>query len=172
MELINNDDGTWTLSKVSELEHLMLSRLPESADSTGCEEASNRLFPSPISPEAGLDNEKKSSADSDWKEYIEPELRVEFRDSLKIVADDLGQAQKAKDEEVDCYEFNIPTAHADHWCSALNQARIVIHYSYNLPDEDGVLDMDPNPEKWMATLQSEIYGMLMEFLIKKVLWVA
>ncbi|MDE0570362.1 MAG: DUF2017 family protein [Verrucomicrobiales bacterium] len=172
MELINNDDGTWTLSKVSELEHLMLSRLPESADSTGCEEADNRLFPSPISPEADLDNEKKSSADSDWKEYIEPELRVEFRDSLKIVADDLGKAQMAKDEEVNCYEFNIPTAHADYWCSALNQARIVIHYRYNLPDEDGVLDMDPNPEEWMATLQSEIYGMLMEFLIKKVLWVA
>ncbi|MDP6859291.1 MAG: DUF2017 family protein [Verrucomicrobiales bacterium] len=172
MELINNDDGTWTLSKVSELEHLMLSRLPESADSTGCEEAGNRLFPSPISPGADLDNEKKSSADSDWKEYIEPELRVEFRDSLKIVADDLGKAKMAKDEEGSCYQFNIPTAHADHWCSALNQARIVIHYRYNLPAEDGVLDMDPNPETWMATLQSEIYGMLMEFLIKKVLWVA
>ena len=71
MELIKNDDGTWTLSKVSELEHLMLSRLPESADSTGCEDATERLFPSPISPDADLDYEKKSSADSDWKEYIE-----------------------------------------------------------------------------------------------------
>jgi hypothetical protein len=172
MELIKNDDGTWTLSKVSELEHLMLSRLPESADSTGCEDATERLFPSPISPDADLDYEKKSSADSDWKEYIEPELRVNFRDSLKIVADDLGKARFSKDEEVNCYELIIPTAHADHWCSALNQARIVIHYRYNLPDEDGVLDMDPNPEKWMATLQSEIYGMLMEFLIKKILWVA
>jgi hypothetical protein len=40
-----------------------------------------------------------------------------------------------------------------------------------LPDEDGDMDMSPNPEKWMATLQSEIYGMLMEFLIKKVLWI-
>ena len=48
MELIKNDDSTWTLNKVSELEHLMLSRLPDSADPTGCEEASDRLYPSPI----------------------------------------------------------------------------------------------------------------------------
>ena len=67
MELINNDDSTWTLFKVSELEHLMLTRLPESADSTGCEEASSRLFPSPIAPGSDLDKEKKSYAESQFE---------------------------------------------------------------------------------------------------------
>lgn len=169
MELVKNNDGTWSLCQVSELEHLMLSRLPESADPTGCEEACNRLFPSPIASSAELDDAKKSSAESDWQEYIEPELRTEFRDSLKIVTDDLGKAQVVKNNETPFYEFNIPTAHADHWCSALNQARLVIHHRHDLPCEDGTMDPDPNPEQWMATLQSEIYGMLMELLIKKVL---
>ena len=171
MELIKNDDSTWTLNKVSELEHLMLSRLPDSADPTGCEEASDRLYPSPIAPDAEVDDDKSFTLENDWKEFIEPELRSDFRDSLKVVADDLGKSSMTKEGELNQYEFIIPTAHANHWCSALNQARIVIHHRYDLPSEDGLLDMDPNPEKWMATLQSEIYGMLMEFLIKKVLWI-
>ncbi|MEC7223785.1 MAG: DUF2017 family protein [Verrucomicrobiota bacterium] len=171
MELIKNNDSTWTLSKVSELEHLMLSRLPESADPSDCEQALDRLFPSPLAPDADLDGDKSFSLENDWEEYIKPELRVEFRDALKIVADDLGKSKMTKEGDLNHYQFIIPTAHANHWCSALNQARIVIHHKYDLPDEDGVMDMSPNPEKWMATLQSEIYGMLMEFLIKKVLWI-
>ena len=171
MELIKNNDSTWTLSKVSELEHLMLSRLPESADPSDCEQALDRLFPSPLAPDADLDGDKSFSLENDWEEYIKPELRVEFRDALKIVADDLGKSNMTKEGDLNHYQFIIPTAHANQWCSALNQARIVIHLKYDLPDEDGVMDMSPNPEKWMATLQSEIYGMLMEFLIKKVLWI-
>ena len=58
MELIKNDDSTWTLSKVSELEQLMLSRIPESADPNGCERALDRLYPSPIAPDANLEAEK------------------------------------------------------------------------------------------------------------------
>jgi hypothetical protein len=32
------------------------------------------------------------------------------------------------------------------------------------------MESGPVSVEWMAMLQSEIYGMLMEFLIKKVLW--
>ena len=170
MELIKNDDSTWTLSKVSELEPLMLSRIPDSADPNGCDRALDRLYPSPIAPDADLDADKSFDLENDWDEFIKPDLQIEFKDALKIVADDLGKSIMPREGDLNLYQFISPTAHANHWCSALNQARIVIHHKYDLPDEDGVMDMSPNPEKWMATLQSEIYGMLMEFLIKKVLW--
>ena len=103
MELIKNDDSTWTLSKVSELEHLMLSRLPDSADPTGCEEASDRLYPSPIAPDAEVDDDKSFTLENDWKEFIEPELRSDFRDSLKVVADDLGKSSMTKEGELNQY---------------------------------------------------------------------
>lgn len=170
MELHNHDDGTWSLRKVTELEHLMLTRLPGAADPTGCEEAQNRLYPSPIAPTADISDRDSAGAENDWREYIEPELRIAFRDALKVVSDDLSQAKAAEEDSTTLYEFNIPKAHADHWCSALNQARLVIHHRHDLPDEDGEMDDDPNPEKWMAMLQSEIYGILMEFLITRVLW--
>ena len=38
-----------------------------------------------------------------------------------------------------------------------------------LPDEDGIMGDDPDAEKWMAMLQSEIYSIIMEFLVTRVL---
>lgn len=171
MELINHDDGTWSLGKVSELEHLMLTRLPAAADPTGCEEAQNRLYPSPLAPTADVDDNTSAGLEEDWREYIVPDLRQSFGDALKIVSDDLARGELVTDGETTAYDFNIPKAHADHWCSALNQARLVLHYRHNLPDQDGELDGDLDPEKWMAMLQTEIYSILMSFLITRVLWI-
>lgn len=170
MELINHDDGTWSLLKVTELEHLMLNRIPDAADPSDCEEAQHRLYPSPIAPTANVDEHDEADAVSDWKEYIEPDLRSEFRDSLKIVADDLGGAAERSIDGATFYQINVPKAHADHWCSALNQARLVIHHRHALPNEDVEMDSDPDAEKWMAMLQSEIYSIVMEFLVTCVLW--
>ena len=170
MELINHNDGTWSLRKVSELEHLMLSRLPEAADPTDCEAAQHRLYPSPIAPTADVDESDATIATDEWREYIEPDLRSSFRDALKIVADDLGGASKRNVKGATFYQINVPKAHADHWCNALNQARLVIHHRHRLPTEDGEMDDDPDAEKWMAMLQSEIYSIIMEFLVTRVLW--
>ena len=169
MELINHEDSTWSLRKVTELEHLMLTRIPEAADASDCEDAQHRLFPSPIAPTAKIDEQKEAEAASDWKEYIEPDLREAFRDALKVVADDIGGAAEKRIDGATYYQINVPKAHADHWCSALNQARLVIHHRHALPDEDGEMDHDPDAEKWMAMLQSEIYSIVMEFLVTRVL---
>ena len=104
-------------------------------------------------------------------EEQERQEREQFGDALKIVRDDLGSANVVdEDGGSSFYEINVPRAHADHWCSALNQARLVLHHRHDLPDEDGEMDHDPDAEKWMAMLQSEIYGILMEFLVTSVLW--
>lgn len=147
----------------------MLTRLPDAADPSDCQEAQHRLFPSPIAPTADLPDAEETEAREEWREYIEPDLREQFGDALKVVGDDLGGAKMAEEDGATFYEINVPKAHADHWCSALNQARLVLHYRFDLPDEDGDMDSDPDAEKWMAMLQSEIYGILMEFLVKSVL---
>jgi len=171
MELLNHDDGTWSLRKVSELEHLMLSRIVGAADPVDCGEAERRLYPSPIIPGAPLAPDEVVSADADWEEYIEPDLREAFRGALEVVGSDIAKATSSNTKEGNLfYEINVPKTHADDWCSALNQARLVIHYRHDLPDEDGEVGDDLDPEMWMAMLQSEIYGIIMDFLVTSVLW--
>jgi hypothetical protein len=170
MELLNHDDGTWSLRKVSELEQLMLSRILEAADPRDCDGAAQRLYPSPISPDASLGSRTVAAAEEDWREYIEPDLRLAFKNSLDVVEADIAGATATVEEGNTVFEINVPKSHADDWCSALNQARLVIHHRHDLPDEDGEMGDDPDPEKWMAMLQSEIYSILMDFLVTSVMW--
>ena len=109
--------------------------------------------------------------EKDWREFIVPDLKDAFGESLGVVSEDLSRAEFVSDGEITAYRLSVPKDHSEHWCSALNQARLVLHHRHRLPDEDGELEGDPDPEQWMAMLQSEIYGILMEFLITKVLWI-
>lgn len=170
MELLNHDDGTWSLRKITELEHLMLNRIVDAADPSDCDAAARRLHPSPIAPGASVAPDELASAEADWEEYIEPDLRAAFRGSLDVVGSDVATATQSTKGGNVLYEIEVPKAHAEDWCSALNQARLVIHCRYDLPDEDGEMGRDSDPETWMAMLQSEIYGIVMEFLVTSVLW--
>ncbi len=60
----------------------MLTRLPAAADPTGCEEAQNRLYPSPLAPDAEVDKSTSEGLEEDWREYIVPDLRQSFGDAL------------------------------------------------------------------------------------------
>lgn len=170
MELTSHNDGTWSLERVSELEYLMLSRIQESADPTGCDEALDRLYPSPVTASAKLDQQEVMSIEEDWGEYAGPDIRDTFGKALRIVVSDIESASVEDVDGIDYYTITVQDAHAESWCSALNQARLVLHHRHNLPAEAGEMESGPVSEEWMAMLQSEIYGMLMEFLIQKVLW--
>ncbi len=171
MELISHNDGSWSLRKVSELEYLMLSRIQESADPAGCNEACSRLYPSPVTATADLDQQDTWSIEADWREYTEPDLRKGFGKAIQTVAADIESAAIERVSGVDFYEINVPKIHAEYWCSALNQARLVSHYRHDLPAEPGEISKAPGSEEWMAMLQSEIYGVIMEFLVTRVLWI-
>jgi len=171
MELISHNDGTWSLSKVSELEYLMLSRIQESADPAGCNEACSRLYPSPLAATADLDQQETLSIEADWREYTEPDLRKGFDKALQTVATDIESVTIERVAGENFYEINVPQIHAECWCSALNQARLVSHYRHNLPAEAGEIGTGAGSEEWMAMLQSEIYGIIMEFLVTRVLWI-
>ena len=170
MELISHDEGTWSLNRVSGLEYLMLSRIQESADPSGCDEALDRLYPSPVTSTAKLDPQAVMSIEEDWGEYAGPDIRAGFGKALRTVVSDIASACVEDVDGVDYYTITVPDVHAESWCSALNQARLVLHHRHDLPAEAGEMDSGPVSEEWMAMLQSEIYGMLMEFLIQKVLW--
>ena len=48
MRLISNDDGTWEIQRMREMEFLMLSRLEQAADTSESPGARERLFPTPL----------------------------------------------------------------------------------------------------------------------------
>lgn len=170
MELRRHSDGRWSLEKVSELEYLLLSRIQQAADPSDCEKAIERLYPSPIAPTAGLDKAAALSIEEDWSEYTGPEIRHAFNKALDVVAADISSASIWDSDGYDYYSMTLADSHAESWCSALNQARLVLHYRHDLHSDMEEMGTNPVSEEWMVVLQSEIYGMIMEFLIKEVLW--
>ena len=146
----------------------MLERIHEAADTTNHPEARKRLFPSLLAGEPETPSDKQ--AIEDWEEYIQPDLESQFRSAVDTVLADLRAAVPDTDEEdaSTVRHIRIPNDHADAWCSALNQARLALHAKHHLPDDDK--DGPEEFDNWLPLLQSEIYGVIMEFLIRSVLW--
>lgn len=170
MELVENKDGTWTLRRMQDLEKLLLERVVEAANYEESPKARKRLFPGPVRGDVPGGDEDGDSINTDWEELVEPELEAGFRESLDVVEGDLEKIKKRRGTKGATYEISVPKAHADDWCKALNQARLVLHEQFDLPDPEETLDDDPGEGKWMAMLQSEIYGVIMEFLVTRILW--
>ena len=168
MRLISRDDGMWEIQRVRELEFLMLSKLEQAADPSGSDAARDRLFPSPLGRPAMDDREDEMVAD--WQDLVQPDLEAQFKTSLGVVVEDLqGLRGRKRNGEME-YRLEVPKKHANDWCSALNQARIVLHERYELPDEDEDFDLGGGHERWLALVQSEVYGNIIEFLVRRVLW--
>ena len=175
MELAIHNDGTWSLGKLHALERLLLERVIDAANPKDCSTAQERLFPHILGHPPVTDEEEKQ--DEEWKEYVQPDLQQHFNSALDVVAADLKTITKKRSKHGDLFSLTVPKKHADQWCSALNQARLVLHERFKLPDgesPDRFLeseDEEPDAEgKWMAMLQSEIYSHIMEFLVTRVLW--
>ncbi len=171
MELVENKDGTWSLRRMHDLEKLLLEKIGEAAAYGDSEEARERLFPRPVREDAPGSDEDGDDISADWKELIEPELAARFRGSLEVVEEDLKEIKKRKSGKSSSYEISVPKSHANDWCNALNQARLVLHEKFDLPEPAEQLEGDPGEGKWMAMLQSEIYGVIMEFLVTRILWI-
>lgn len=173
MELAVHNNGTWSLRKLHALEKLLIERIIESADASACPEAMGRLYPYLLGRPPLDDEEEKQN--EEWREYVQPDLRDQFNSNLNVVSEDLKMMRQTRRKDGDQYALTVPKKHADQWCGALNQARLVLHERFRLPDPDNPSsedesDFDDTEGKWMAMLQSEIYGHIMEFLVTRVLW--
>ncbi|MEM9481425.1 MAG: DUF2017 family protein [Verrucomicrobiota bacterium] len=171
MELVANMDGTWSMQKLHDMEKLLLEKIREAADYSDSEKAKERIFPTPVRDD-GKPDEDADAIRGDWGELVRPELASLFEDALGVVEDDLKKMKKSRaGKKGERYEISVPKAHANQWCQALNQARLVLHEKHALPEQNEMLDGEIPEGKWMAMLQSEIYGVIMEFLVTRVLWI-
>lgn len=148
----------------------LLRQIPTSADPLGGDAANvdpdgvrraqDRLFSGPADP-----GEKEIC--SEWKLYVEPELRKLFRSATETVTEDLKQLNE-KEKPFANRTLRIPLEHADSWLSALNQARLALHARYDFTDAE-LCDHERSPaasRRDLSLFQVNFYGFIQEFIVR------
>ena len=159
MKIQRLDAKTIALEEIDGLISELLRQIPASADPSGSEAATERLYPSPTEG-------REPEADADWREYVEPGLRELFLDAVSVVREDL------KDFPVKppagSRALMLPVKHLDAWIHALNQARLALaarhgfterELEHEIPAEGG--------ERAFALFQIHFYGLLQEFFLRQ-----
>jgi Domain of unknown function (DUF2017) len=139
----------------------LLRQIPASADTSGAPAAEQRLFSSPT-------NGNETEFCSEWKMYVEPELRRLFQTATETVAADLQQLN-GKEKSLANRTLRIPAKHADAWLSALNQARLVIAAKNNFTESE-LNDHFRSPigsRRDLSLFQVNFYGFLQESILRE-----
>ena len=150
--------------EISELDPFLaelLRQIPESTNPEGAEAAEKRLFSAPAHSDL-------RDICAEWKVYVEPELRRLFSCATETVAADLQQLNGSEKPFANC-TLRIPTAHAEAWLSALNQARLVIAAKYSF-NEGELCDHYRSPigsRRDLSLFQVNFYGFLQEFILRE-----
>lgn len=140
----------------------LLRQIPESTGTEGEEAAQGRLFSSPAAP-------SEQEICSEWKLYVEPELRRLFESATEIVTDDLQQLNGSTKPFANC-TLRIPIMNSDAWLNTLNQARLVIASKYDFTDVD-LRDTYRSPigsRRDLGLFQVHFYGFLQEFILHEI----
>lgn len=159
MKIQRLDATTIALEEIDGLIGELLRQIPASADPSGSEAATERLFPSPTE---GLDPE----ADEEWREYVEPGLRELFLDAISIVRDDLkdlpGKASHGP------RVLKLPVKHLEAWIHALNQARLALAARHGFTERELEREIpSEGGERAFALFQIHFYGLLQEFFLRQ-----
>jgi len=105
--------------------------------------------------------------DSEWGEYVVPDLEENFRNQTRFVDAAIKQARQNNEPAI-----FIPPAEAERWYGAINQVRLSLQASYDVEDlgESGDLN-DWEPELRSAYFRNRFYlllqSMLLEFIMNK-----
>jgi len=148
--------------EISELDPFLaelLRQVPESCNVEGVEAAQQRIFSQPA---------KETEICSEWKVYVEPELRRLFRSATETVAADLAQLNGCTKPFANC-TLSIPLENADAWLNALNQARLAIAAKYNFTDGE-LCDHYRSPigsRRDLGLFQVNFYGFVQEFILQE-----
>lgn len=154
-----NKAGDVALGEIDEFAALLIRELPGIASSSD-ERSDARIFQSPT---AG----KNEEIDEEWKEDVEPELRELFADAMDLVIEDLA---KLKTSDLVELELHIPAKHVDAWIHTLNRARLILGAQWEVTEDDMSYrtlsaDVSVDPERPLAILKIDFYGMLLSFLV-------
>jgi hypothetical protein len=207
MRLVLSQEG-WVFDGLTGLEWLFLQRLPILVDELVDDgDARLRLFPDPV---RGVEEEAREGSgtdgdeaggeiNSDWKEYVRPELETLFDEARRVVAVDLGGVRRFEDtggeggEGLDgqvYYSLEVSGEHVEQWNSTLNQARLLMNEVYDLAETErklaeGLMELtvgDGEPggkggqsrqagayPQWLLLAQYGFYGALQSYLIEYVM---
>lgn len=169
-------DGSLSFTQIHALEAGALLAIPQNADPTDVPEAEERLFPPPLEEAAQepLDWEEQSAMQSDWQEFVVPELRELFDSSLDRVQENLRQLSPAPvethqppqppDAPAPNFALIIPGELAEDWYRAMNQARLVMAQKTLWIDGQGDLH-----GPLISQIHYEIYTSIQQWLIEHVL---
>jgi len=148
--------------EISELDPFLaelLRQVPESCNVQGVEAAQQRIFSAPS---------KDAEICSEWKVYVEPELRRLFRSATETVSADLEQLNGCQKPFANC-TLRIPLENSDAWLNALNQARLAIAAKYNFTDGE-LCDHYRSPigsRRDLGLFQVNFYGFVQEFILQE-----
>jgi hypothetical protein len=159
MKIHRLDTETVALEEIDSLLADLLHKIPLSTDPSGSEAATARLFPAPTEG-------REPSADADWQEYVEPELRELFRDAVGVVRADLKRFQsRATNGPV---KLEVPVKHLEAWIHALNQARLALTARYSFSERE--IESETPTEggaRMLVLFQIHFYGLLQEFFLQQ-----
>ena len=105
--------------------------------------------------------------DSEWGEYVVPDLEEGFRNQTQFVDATIKRARQNKEPAI-----FIPPAEAELWYGAINQVRLSLQASYDVEELDEAGDVDEmESELKSAYFRNRFYllmqSMLLEFIMNK-----
>ena len=106
--------------------------------------------------------------DSEWREYVHPELLESFGKASDSVRRDLAGASASADD--DGHALDIPLEHAEAWLNCLNRARLALATSHDLDEQDMTREIHARIEsaRQFAIFQVHFYGVVQECLIQEI----
>lgn len=136
----------------------LIQQIPVSADPGDSAAARARIYSSPT-------HGAEPEFDTEWEEYVAPDLRELFQSAVEIVQEDL--ADFPPNEPQSHYTLRLGIKRLESWVHALNQARLALAARYNLNEAD----MDDVPAggdaRALATFQVHFYGYLQECFLRE-----
>ncbi|MEM8952981.1 MAG: DUF2017 family protein [Verrucomicrobiota bacterium] len=166
MQLQATGGGAWEMVEMREMEFHLLSSIGPSANVSGDERATRRLFPT-----GAISGEEREG--DDWKELVVPDLERAFRNAIEVVNGDLAAVEQSEREGEVFFRVKVSAEHTEHWYSALNQARLVLAEKFGLPasEEEFLSESAVVDERWLAGAQSYLYAVIQTFLLESVMGV-
>ncbi len=155
MNFREHEDGGIEIDEIDSFFGALIRELPGIACSDD-DKTEARIYQSPTN---GTDED----ADSDWKRTVEPELRELFSSALDLVVENLAAMKDTAPT------LRIPASHVDAWMHTLNRARLSLAAQWDIGEQDTQsrhTSRERDPERAMALLKIEVYGMLLEFLVR------
>jgi hypothetical protein len=159
MKILRLDEKTVALEEIDSVVADLLRKIAPSADPTGSEAATARLFPRPTGG-------REPTAEEEWREYVEPDLRELFRDAVGVVEDDLKNLPATGPGAL--RGLNLPVKHLEAWIHALNQARLALAARHDFTEHELERDLplEGGPRSFVL-FQIHFYGLLQEFFLRQ-----